>query len=230
LTYRHRRLKHRHDPAHYTYIAYRKQFLIDLIEPHEIQQYSNTAIQHHNNVNSVTCPTLGLTIAAIPPANMASEDTTAAETDPQLSFKVKTSSDGNHSITISAAATVLDLKNKLSGDDYEKVPAERQRLIYSGRVMKNEDQLSKYNIKTGNTIHMVKSAASNAAQAPTATASATGGAPRAAAGVPSNMAAGTANNPLAGLTGARYAGHIPLPSADMFGVDGGVSHIRKSIH
>ncbi|EHL02181.1 putative Ubiquitin domain-containing protein DSK2 [Glarea lozoyensis 74030] len=96
---------------------------------------------------------------------------------------------------MSAAASVLDLKNKLSGDDYEKVPAERQRLIYSGRVMKNEDPLS---------------------------AAATGGVPRAAAGVPTNMAAGTANNPLAGLTGARYAGHMALPGAEMFGADGGM--------
>ncbi|KAK5637223.1 hypothetical protein RRF57_012935 [Xylaria bambusicola] len=38
------------------------------------------------------------------------------------------------------------------------------------------------------------------------------------------MAAGTANNPLAGLTGARYAGLTNLPSADMFGPDGGVSN------
>lgn len=151
---------------------------------------------------------------------MATEGAPTADTD--LSFKVKTSSDGLHSITMSSTLSVLDLKNKLSGDDYEKVPAERQRLIYSGRVMKNEDPLSKYNIKAGNTIHMVKSAASNAAQNPTGAASATGGAPRAAAGVPTNMAAGTANNPLAGLTGARYAGHMALPGAEMFGADGGV--------
>ncbi|KAF4635449.1 hypothetical protein G7Y89_g2647 [Cudoniella acicularis] len=156
---------------------------------------------------------------------MASEDTTAPETDPQISFKVKTSSDGNHTITMSQAATVLDLKTRLSGDDYEKVPADRQRLIYSGRVMKNEDPLSKYNIKAGNTIHMVKSAQSNIAQNPanSATAAPAGGsAPRAAPGVPTNMAAGTANNPLAGLTGARYAGHMALPGADMFGADGGM--------
>ena len=156
---------------------------------------------------------------------MSSEEATAAETDSQISFKVKTSGDGNHNITISTTASVLDLKNKLSGDEYEKVPAERQRLIYSGRVMKNEDPLSKYNIKPGNTIHMVKSAASNASQAPTAGAAATGGAPRAPTGVPTNMAAGTANNPLAGLTGARYAGHMALPGAEMFGADGGVSSL-----
>lgn len=45
--------------------------------------------------------------------------------------------------------------------------------------------------------------------------------------VPTNMAAGTANNPLAGLTGARYAGHMGLPGADMFGADGGVSEVSQ---
>lgn len=155
---------------------------------------------------------------------MASEEsTTGSETqDKQVSFKVKTSSDGNHTITMSEAATVLDLKTKLSGDEYEKVPADRQRLIYSGRVMKNEDPLSKYNIKSGNTIHMVKSAQSNVAQNPASPSASTGSAARSAPGVPTNMAAGTANNPLAGLTGARYAGHMGLPGAEMFGADGGV--------
>lgn len=149
---------------------------------------------------------------------------TATPTDPQVSFKVKTSSDGNHSVTMAETATVLDLKNKLAGDEYENVPADRQRLIYSGRVMKNEEPLSTYKIKAGNTIHMVKSAQSNAAQNPAnAGVPAAAGAPRAAAGVPTNMAAGTANNPLAGLTGARYAGHMGLPGMDMFGADGGVS-------
>lgn len=154
---------------------------------------------------------------------MMAEETTATEADPQITFKVKTSSDGLHNITISEAATVLDLKKLLAGDSYEKIPAERQRLIYSGRVMKDPDQLSTYKIKEGNTIHMVKSAQSNAAQSPSSASTSTGGAPRAAAGVPQNMAAGTANNPLAGLTGARYAGHMGLPGMDMFGADGGVS-------
>jgi ubiquilin len=155
---------------------------------------------------------------------MASEDATmAVEADPTITFKVKTSAEGNYTITMAETATVLDLKNKLAGDDYENVPAERQRLIYSGKVMKNEETLSTYKIKAGNTIHMVKSAQSNAIQNPASASSSPSGAPRAAAGVPTNMAAGTNNDPLAGLTGARYAGHIGLPGAGMFGADGGVS-------
>lgn len=150
---------------------------------------------------------------------MSEEDKTADEV--LLTFKVKTSSDGLHNITIPETATVLDLKTKLAGEEYENVPTDRQRLIYSGRVLKNEEHLATYKIKNGNTIHMVKSAASNAAQNP-----ANGGAGATAtpaSGVPTNMAAGTANNPLANLTGARYAGQVNLPSRDMFGVDGGVS-------
>ncbi|KAK2625724.1 hypothetical protein QTJ16_005036 [Diplocarpon rosae] len=134
-------------------------------------------------------------------------DDATGEADPQISFKVKTSSDGMHNVTMPETATVLDLKTKLSGDE----------------VMKDHEPLSTYKIKAGNTIHMVKSAQSNAAKNTASTsASAPGAAPRSAAGVPSNMAAGTANNPLAGLTGARYAGHMGLPGMDMFGADGGM--------
>ncbi|POR31652.1 Deubiquitination-protection protein dph1 [Tolypocladium paradoxum] len=143
-------------------------------------------------------------------------DNAEAGADAQVTFKVKTSSDSTHTITMAEAATVLELKTKLSGADLENIPVERQRLIYSGRVMKNDDTLGSYKIKPNNTIHMVKSAASN----PPQPASASSPAPQP---IPTNMASGTANNPLAGLTGARYAGHqINLPGMDMFGPDGGM--------
>ncbi|KAI1806566.1 hypothetical protein F4811DRAFT_135092 [Daldinia bambusicola] len=145
---------------------------------------------------------------------------TEGSSDPQITFKVKTSGDKQHTITMSEAATVSDLKNKLAGAEFEDIPIDRQRLIYSGRVMKNEEPLSTYKIKNGNTVHLVKSAASNPTPAPasSSTSSSTPTAPQ----IPTNMAAGTANNPLAGLTGARYAGLTNLPSADMFGPDGGM--------
>ncbi|KAG6007317.1 hypothetical protein E4U21_006128 [Claviceps maximensis] len=137
--------------------------------------------------------------------------------DAQVTFKVKTSSDRNHTITMAESATILELKTTLAGDDFENIPIERQRLIYSGRVMKNDDTIGSYKVKHNNTIHMVKSAASN----PTQHTSTSGPTPRA---VPENISAGTnPNDPLAGLTGARYAGHqINLPGMDMFGPDGGM--------
>jgi len=149
---------------------------------------------------------------------MADSGETASEA-PQITFKVKTSGDKIHTLTMSESATVLDLKTKLATAEFEDVPVERQRLIYSGRVMKNDDALSVYKIKNLNTIHMVKSAPSNPTPAPAGTS--TTPTPPA---VPQNMAAGTsAGNLLAGLTGARFAGHANLPGRDMFGADGGVS-------
>ncbi|TQV96283.1 hypothetical protein V2A60_003296 [Cordyceps javanica] len=144
-------------------------------------------------------------------------DNAEAGGDAQITFKVKTASESTHVITMADSASVLDLKTKLAGEEFENIPVERQRLIYSGRVMKNDDNLSTYKIKPNNIIHMVKSAASNQSQS---TSSASAPAPQA---LPANMASGTANNPLAGLTGARYAGHqVNLPGMDMFGPDGGM--------
>jgi ubiquilin len=152
---------------------------------------------------------------------MSTEETTV-EGDPQITFKVK-SSESAHNITISEAATVLDIKNQLSAEDKANIPAARMRLIYSGRVMKDDQSVKSCNIKPGNTVHLVKNAQSNEAQKPPGGSSSSATA-SASSGVPTNMAAGTANNPLAGLTGARYAGHLNLPGVDMFGADGGVSY------
>ncbi|SPQ18005.1 cbe5fdb9-9501-481f-ab78-75d5ba1676c2 [Thermothielavioides terrestris] len=139
--------------------------------------------------------------------------------DVQITFKVKCSNDKIHTITMPESATVLDLKTKLAGSDFEDTPVERQRLIYSGRIMKDSDALSVYKIKNMNTIHMVKSARSNPTPAASSAASTTPTPPA----VPQNMASGSsASDLLAGLTGARFAGHANLPSADLFGADGGM--------
>lgn len=152
-------------------------------------------------------------------------DDTAADEAP-ITFNVKSSSDAKYTITIPLSTTVLDLKNKLSTSEYADIPPDRQRLIYSGRVLKDADTLASYKIKEGNTVHLVKGAASNQRQNPAnqGSSAATGGsgATTGAQGVPTNLAAGTGNNPLAGLTGARYAGMAQLPGAGMFGPDGGV--------
>jgi ubiquilin len=142
----------------------------------------------------------------------------------QVTFNVKSSNDAKYVVTVPETMTVLELKEKLSTTEYADVPAERQRLIYSGRVLKDPDVLSVYKIKDGNTVHMVKGAASNARQNPAnASSSATvPGAGQPPSGVPTNLATGTGNDPMAQLTGARYAGFAQLPGADMFGADGGV--------
>ncbi|CAO2658015.1 Nn.00g072750.m01.CDS01 [Neocucurbitaria sp. VM-36] len=154
---------------------------------------------------------------------MADDAATSAD-DTQITFNVKAANDQKHVLTLPSTTTVADLKAKLSTADFADIPAERQRLIYSGRVLKDADTLASVKIKDGHTVHLVKGAASNARQNPAnqGTASTPGASSSPTPQVPTNIAAGTGNNPLAGLTGARYAGFHGLPGMDTFGPDGGM--------
>jgi len=154
---------------------------------------------------------------------MADDAATTTE-DTQITFNVKAANDQKHVLTLPNTTTVADLKAKLSTPEYADVPAERQRLIYSGRVLKDPDTLASVKIKDGHTVHLVKGAASNARQNPAnqGTSSTASGGNTQTPQVPTNIAAGTGNNPLAGLTGARYAGFHGLPGMDTFGPDGGM--------
>ncbi|KAI7907622.1 uncharacterized protein BX663DRAFT_425489 [Cokeromyces recurvatus] len=71
-----------------------------------------------------------------------------------INVNIKSSSDKKFIITIETNKTVLDLKNAIA--EQTEVPAERQRLIYSGRVLKDPDTLADCKIADGNTVHMVK--------------------------------------------------------------------------
>jgi ubiquilin len=155
---------------------------------------------------------------------MAADDAPTSTDDVQVTFNVKAANDQKHVLTLATATTVADLKAKLAAPEFADISADRQRLIYSGRVLKDHDTLASVKIKDGHTIHLVKGAASNARQNPAnqGTSSTSGGGTPTPQ-VPTNIAAGTGNNPLAGLTGARYAGFHGLPGMDMFGPDGGVS-------
>ncbi|KAI0652761.1 hypothetical protein C8Q79DRAFT_119741 [Trametes meyenii] len=90
---------------------------------------------------------------------MATDSTQPSESSssPEISINVKGPSELKLQITISTDKTVTELKQAIA--DKSDVPADRQRLIYSGRVLKDEDALSAYKIQSGHTIHMVKGAA-----------------------------------------------------------------------
>lgn len=141
----------------------------------------------------------------------------------EISIVVKSSADQKYSLSVLPSTSVRDFKEQLATKS--EIAPERQRLIYSGRVMKDEEPLATYKIQNGHTIHLVKGAQSN--QTAAAGGSTTGGAgatPGAGGGggVPT-LAAGTgAADPITQLTGAGYAGHMNLPSASMFGPDGGM--------
>ncbi|KAG2116306.1 hypothetical protein BD769DRAFT_1485851 [Suillus cothurnatus] len=78
-------------------------------------------------------------------------------TPQEIQINVKGPSELKLQITISTDKTVVDLKRAIA--EKSDVEADRQRLIYSGRVLKDEDVLSTYKIQTSHTIHMVKGVA-----------------------------------------------------------------------
>ncbi|KAL0952033.1 hypothetical protein HGRIS_008677 [Hohenbuehelia grisea] len=79
------------------------------------------------------------------------------QSSPEIQINVKGPSELKLQINISTDKTVLELKQAIAAKS--DVEADRQRLIYSGRVLKDEDALTVYKIQTAHTIHMVKGAA-----------------------------------------------------------------------
>lgn len=87
---------------------------------------------------------------------MSSADASSS-LDQDIQINIKGPSELKLQIEISTDKTVLDLKKAIA--EKSDVPADRQRLIYSGRVLKDDDALTAYKIATTHTVHMVKGAA-----------------------------------------------------------------------
>ncbi|CAE6454374.1 unnamed protein product [Rhizoctonia solani] len=83
------------------------------------------------------------------------EQTPAADSN-EVTLNIKGPSELKLSITISTTKTVLELKQAIA--EKTDVTADRQRLIYSGRVLKDEEALSTYKVQNAHTVHMVKGA------------------------------------------------------------------------
>ncbi|KIY69282.1 ubiquitin-domain-containing protein [Cylindrobasidium torrendii FP15055 ss-10] len=111
-------------------------------------------------------------------------------------------------ITISTDKTVLELKQAIA--EKTEVEAERQRLIYSGRVLKDEEGLSTYKIASGHTIHMVKGVNRSAA----ASSGASSSTPQQ---LPTMQAGQNVHDPLTQLNGHQGFGLMAglNPFADM---------------
>ncbi|KAI0776334.1 hypothetical protein BD413DRAFT_528502 [Trametes elegans] len=88
---------------------------------------------------------------------MSDSQPTESSSSSEILINVKGPSELKLQISISTDKTVSELKQAIA--EKSDVPADRQRLIYSGRVLKDEDALSAYKIQTGHTLHMVKGAA-----------------------------------------------------------------------
>ncbi|KAI9242271.1 MAG: ubiquitin-related domain-containing protein [Podila humilis] len=73
-----------------------------------------------------------------------------------ISINVKASNDKKYVIAINTSETVLDFKTKIALNC--DTPADRMRLIYSGRVLKDPEPIATYKISEGHTVHMVRGA------------------------------------------------------------------------
>lgn len=143
-----------------------------------------------------------------------------------ISVQIK-SGQNKWDVAIEPAKTVAEFKEEIA--KVSEIPAANQRLIYSGKILKDDQTVESYKVQDGHAIHLVRSGG-NASVAGAATSSETpaqGSGGNGGRSVPSNIASGQNGgfNPLSDLTSARYAGYTNLPSADMFGPDGGLNNM-----
>ncbi|KAJ2918753.1 hypothetical protein MD484_g1703, partial [Candolleomyces efflorescens] len=139
---------------------------------------------------------------------MADADESSA---PEIQINVKGPSELKLQISITTDKTVSELKQAVASKS--DVPADRQRLIYSGRVLKDEDLLSVYKIQSGHTIHMVKGAARSGAAGGSSTASTSPPAQQ----LPTNIQAGqNPHDPLTLLNSSLAFGHPGVANFNPF--------------
>lgn len=129
----------------------------------------------------------------------------------EITVNIKCSNADKASITIERSATIEVMKVKI--EECLSVAAAQQRLIYKGRVLKDDLTVEHYDIQDGHTVHMVKGAAPAAAGAPSSQSTV---APPGQATSPSPFAQPNlfgqnpaANNPFAGGLGAGLGQQPP---------------------
>lgn len=70
-----------------------------------------------------------------------------------VTFKI--TSGKRFNVTLSPSLTVRE--TKVLVEPHCDIPAQQQRYIFKGRILKDEETLESYKISTGNTVHLVRS-------------------------------------------------------------------------
>eukprot|EP00871_Galdieria_phlegrea_P001939 jgi/Galph1/2746/GphlegSOOS_G1430.1 len=134
--------------------------------------------------------------------------------DSEYIIKVKTLDSTEHSVSVNQNMTVLQLKQRLA--ELTGVPEEQQRLIFRGRVLKNELTLGYYKVEAENALHLVSR--------PTTTETADSS--RTTQENPSTSASQQSSNNSTGVPrGASMfigAVNVPLGTEDVAGVAGSI--------
>ena len=117
----------------------------------------------------------------------------------EITVIIKSSNADRTEVLAEPTMTILEFKEKVA----EKISIEpaSQRLIYKGRVLKDECTLKFYDVQDGQTIHLVKGGASNTTS--------TGATPAVPVAAPSSASA----NPMLGMGG--FGGANPFGGGNM---------------
>ncbi|KAK9172973.1 Ubiquitin family protein [Cryptosporidium meleagridis] len=83
----------------------------------------------------------------------------------EISIVFKVSGGTQFNITVPRNTIVKDLKDKIS--EPSNIPSSQQRLIYKGRILKDNDSLDGMKVESGHTMHLVKSGVQVENQKPT---------------------------------------------------------------
>eukprot|EP00877_Chromochloris_zofingiensis_P010285 jgi/Chrzof1/550/Cz01g20040.t1 len=78
----------------------------------------------------------------------------SAEATGNISIKVKTMEPASYKLDVSASMAVTALKSELLA--ICNIPVDRQRLIYKGRVLRDDQRLNDVGVQSGHTIHLVE--------------------------------------------------------------------------
>ncbi|KAK1437834.1 hypothetical protein QVD17_03634 [Tagetes erecta] len=117
-------------------------------------------------------------------------ESTQTVVDAEINLNIRCSNGNKFSVRATLRSTVVDFKDLLALNC--DVPANQQRLIYKGRILKDDQTLDSYGLQADHTIHMVR----GAAPTPPPTASAPG------AGTVNTPSQGAGANEGIGLGGA----------------------------
>lgn len=99
----------------------------------------------------------------------AEGDSTVSSDVPEVNIHIRCSSGSKFSVRTRLDLTVGSFKAVLAQNC--DVPSDQQRLIYKGRILKDDQTLESYGLQADHTVHMVRGSSSAASTPPAATAS-----------------------------------------------------------
>jgi ubiquilin len=127
---------------------------------------------------------------------------------------IKTSTEAKQPIDISPTATIQELKEAISVSTLS-IPVDNQRLIFTGKVLKDSDMLELLNVKEGCTIHLVKSQIKNSSPTTKSTQSEIQNASTTPTPAAAHINPSTPSDQASSIPRASFSRNAAFPSSDL---------------